>query len=1200
MKAFSIVIISLFTMFALAWGKDEHGDAANRARNVHSGNLIRVTFHNHGMMGSIRGDQSLIYAGEWPINSGLVQMGNASSYVTSQLRVFAGLDSLGDSMFTYITPVAFCQGWDPAMFSFDTLGNFLGFEPLPGYYSLTQKEKDPHEAVAMSHQAFTWPSFWPDKLDDPNDPGWPGAWNGYFGKDQKNADQESYYVLDDYPFKKKINGYNIPLPVPSEPLRGGMGLLQYIRGMQWSNPDAEDCIFWVYDIKNIGELVLTKTLFGLNVGASIGAKLSQNTDYDDDSATFYRELGLTVNYDWDNIGTQGYTPVPWVGFAFLESPGNAYDGIDNDGDGITIGDGKIISLEDFSQMYHVGETIVRINYATYERTLDVMPAEGISFTVNGNTYEMHPDYILDEVERNGIDDNLNGLIDESDGAQDQDSVWFYLYIRDPKYNNQDYLAKDYITGAGLNNTLIDERRDDLIDNDGDWNAGVDDVGLDGKPGTGDEGEGDGIPTPGVGNLPGESNVDKTDVDESDQIGLTSFIFYEYGSIQYYNDNQMWRESRPGFFDGTLQNVDADYIFSCGYFPLLPGQSEFFSVSMVYGWDEQDIIKNKNIVQDIYNANYNFAVAPEKPNVRAVVGDRKVTLYWDSRAEESFDRFLRDFDFEGYKIYRATDAGFTDAGMITDGYGYDRYVKPLAIYDKVDSVFGFFPLTYGRGVQFNLGNETGLVHTYVDSPVVNGRRYFYAVTAYDKGDVSKNISPSETNKFVTIDASGRIKTAENVVVAIPSAPVLGYVPPGFENQPEQVGTSLTSGKVFVRFIEPDSLVDGEQFEIRFLDQSMDGRDNDQDSLIDGADPDEFLPVETSGFVLKNLTRDIVEDTVWIYEHRYTNGQWQMIQDLYADNDSDPRTMTRVLKGMEFFIYNPPLGFIDMPEQRIYNGIQWSRNIDYVTAYNLRFSRFEMGGFRPGIEYPRQYQIIFHDDIVGKSETVYPILRTTGTPIPVPATNVNFEILDRQTGEPVRFGFVDATASKDIGMPGHFSAKDRIIFVETLPDSSTAITMSILNNDIEDTTFYKMHGGLLGEGDTLNLVPEFPFNHNSAYRFTTKGQKIDVGMARKNLDEIRVVPNPYVVAAAWEPQNPYTSGRGPREIHFINLPQKCTIRIYSIDGSLVRKLEHDVSLKNGFAVWNLLSKDQMEISYGVYIYHIDAPDLGEKVGRIIIIK
>ena len=46
--------------------------------------------------------------------------------------------------------------------------------------------------------------------------------------------------------------------------------------------------------------------------------------------------------------------------------------------------------------------------------------------------------------------------------------------------------------------LIDESREDGIDNDGDWNIETDDVGIDGMRGSGDLGEGDGIPTSGIG------------------------------------------------------------------------------------------------------------------------------------------------------------------------------------------------------------------------------------------------------------------------------------------------------------------------------------------------------------------------------------------------------------------------------------------------------------------------------------------------------------------------------------------------------------------------------------------------------------------------------------------------------------------------------------------------------------------------------
>ena len=140
-----------------------------------------------------------------------------------------------------------------------------------------------------------------------------------------------------------------------------------------------------------------------------------------------------------------------------------------------------------------------------------------------------------------------------------------------------------------------------------------------------------------------------------------------------------------------------------------------------------------------------------------------------------------------------------------------------------------------------------------------------------------------------------------------------------------------------------------------------------------------------------------------------------------------------------------------------------------------------------------------------------------------------------------------------------------------------------------------------GDTLKIFTNKPFLSHDVYEFTTKARSIDEQLASQQLDKIRAVPNPYVVSNSWEPQNPYTSGRGPRELHFTHLPAKCTIRIFNVRGQLVREIEHDTpDIADGTEVWDMLTKDLLDISYGVYIYHVDAGELGEKTGKFAIIK
>ena len=112
----------------------------------------------------------------------------------------------------------------------------------------------------------------------------------------------------------------------------------------------------------------------------------------------------------------------------------------------------------------------------------------------------------------------------------------------------------------------------------------------------------------------------------------------------------------------------------------------------------------------------------------------------------------------------------------------------------------------------------------------------------------------------------------------------------------------------------------------------------------------------------------------------------------------------------------------------------------------------------------------------------------------------------------------------------------------------------------------------------------------------------------MERIKVVQNPYIVTNSWELRNQYSDGRGEMEIHFTHLPPRCTIRIFNIRGQFVNTLEHEggsggqeeVPEFNGTYTWNMLSKDNLEISYGIYIYHIDAPGLGEKIGKFVVIK
>lgn len=106
----------------------------------------------------------------------------------------------------------------------------------------------------------------------------------------------------------------------------------------------------------------------------------------------------------------------------------------------------------------------------------------------------------------------------------------------------------------------------------------------------------------------------------------------------------------------------------------------------------------------------------------------------------------------------------------------------------------------------------------------------------------------------------------------------------------------------------------------------------------------------------------------------------------------------------------------------------------------------------------------------------------------------------------------------------------------------------------------------------------------------------------LDKVAVVPNPYIVTSSFEvpPPTVFSQGRGDRRVDFIHLPPNCTIRIYTTNGELIRVIEHNVDIYDDRESWDLLTGEGLEIAYGIYIFHIDAGELGEKIGKFAIIK
>jgi hypothetical protein len=94
----------------------------------------------------------------------------------------------------------------------------------------------------------------------------------------------------------------------------------------------------------------------------------------------------------------------------------------------------------------------------------------------------------------------------------------------------------------------------------------------------------------------------------------------------------------------------------------------------------------------------------------------------------------------------------------------------------------------------------------------------------------------------------------------------------------------------------------------------------------------------------------------------------------------------------------------------------------------------------------------------------------------------------------------------------------------------------------------------------------------------------------LKQINVVPNPYYAFSEYE------RNKVDQRIKIINLPEKCTVTIYNVSGKLINQFKKDNA--QTFIDWNLINRVGIPISSGVYIIHIDVPNVGETVRKAFI--
>lgn len=657
------------------------------------------------------------------------------------------------------------------------------------------------------------------------------------------------------------------------------------------------------------------------------------------------------------------------------------------------------------------------------------------------------------------------------------------------------------------------------------------------------------------------------------LGITDFHYYTDTGPTY--DEELWpiissdptdpdiATTKAEYFHGSDTRIDdvatitkpfdIVYIAATGPFDLAPGDTVKFTIAVVVGDTDDDFMTNCDMAITMFEKGFVGPSAPPGPNLSTVAGDNQVTLYWDNSTEQVPDPATEELDFEGYKIYRSEDGGVTWGDKVTNYKGEVIGYVPIAQFDLDNNYSGTDPVTPTN----YLGDNTGLRYTFIDSTVYNGIVYSYTVTTYDRGDVDSNIPSYES-------AKGTSAAEKNFVKVQPAPQPLGYVPAEVVDLQHLTGPG--EGEVKFEIIDPDRYLAYKAAMNHSTDPvfkiSFDGFPAETFTVTDTTAGDSII---ASGLEINSLTPDILVDlgmTIQVEASGEIGGISSVVDEAGTDLSVS--------------------GALD-------NTGSWSATVGAINSSLLDVR-------------VNNYELRFTDT----GSMAY----TVGDQ-PTALMRVPFEVWRVKPDETQIL-----CEYRDDDSDGDFSTNDRIYIANfPYPDSEPAIGDSLTGQDpnafmpeqfpLQISFVPADSNGSLpvtGQKVTISCYTSYSdgsgFSSASGYDvgdqlvFSLAEAEIDDRAIKKEMDRIRVVPNPYVVTSLFE------QTENVNLLKFISLPPECTITIYTLSGAKVRELHHDDG--TSVADWNLTNTFNQEVAYGVYFYVVTTPDGYQQTGKMAIIR
>jgi hypothetical protein len=198
---------------------------------------------------------------------------------------------------------------------------------------------------------------------------------------------------------------------------------------------------------------------------------------------------------------------------------------------------------------------------------------------------------------------------------------------------------------------------------------------------------------------------------------------------------------------------------------------------------------------------------------------------------------------------------------------------------------------------------------------------------------------------------------------------------------------------------------------------------------------------------------------------------------------------------------------------------------------------------------------------------------------------YEISD-QTPDPA-FGFPATDWTYFYSDPRGYDAYAADAQDGTMDDPSFGEVEYIARMIIAD---FDQDGELPPSGTVIRINTTKPNAPTDEFTFSTQGVQYSADKAKEDTKMVNVFPNPYY-ARNVEEIDPLR-----RFVTFTHLPETATIRIFTLAGDLVKKIDHQ---GGQFEQWDLRNDNDIPVASGIYIVHIDmGAQLGERVLKLAV--